>query len=291
MRRLKYTMMAIVTALGCAAVVSARPGGPLPAGSQAVQIRIGFTFVGDFEKKAPKPNSTIFFAYYDLVKSEWEKSSRQTDGGGKCSFLVPRGDAGESYPFLYATAQDELDKATKDASEGARRVWRVPPGEQEDLELLTDGTHLSNTKGTIQMWRIEPQASKADDPIVTVPDAGDQEPQTEPSLLVKGRLVDRNGEPRGGGSLMLKPVDSSGRAYISFDEGQLKNPSATSDAGGFFEIKVTWEFLGDERHLAIEYRSGSGPMYLTDDQGDPLIVEIHDDTEVIDLGEVVLLQW
>jgi hypothetical protein len=154
MRRLKHTMMLIVTALGCAALVSAKPGGSRATDQEPDQKTIRFTLVDDLEEKSPKPNATIFFAFYDREKSEWQRSSQQTDSAGKCSFLVPSGDDGESYTFLFATAQDELDKAIRDASVGRRLGWRIPPGEQEDLELLTDGTSQSNTKGAVQMWGI-----------------------------------------------------------------------------------------------------------------------------------------
>ena len=118
------------------------------------QKAIGFTLVSDFDKKAPRSDAVIFFAYYDPEKGQWEKSSQRTDSSGRCSFMVPGGEQGESYTFLYATGQGKMDKAIKDASDGKRFAWRIPPGEQQELELLTDGERASNTKGSVQMWSI-----------------------------------------------------------------------------------------------------------------------------------------
>lgn len=116
------------------------------------QKTIGFTFVNNLEKKVPKADAAIFFAYWDPKKGEWEKSSKQTDSGGRCSFLVPAGEKGESYTFVYATERDQIDKAVEEVSKGKRLAWRIPPGKQQELELLVDGRLLSNTKGSIQMW-------------------------------------------------------------------------------------------------------------------------------------------
>jgi len=143
-------MMLIVTALASATAASAEAATP----PGAAQKTIGFTLVSDFDKKVPRANTAIFFAYYDPKKGEWQKSSQRTDSSGRCSFLVPGGEQGESYTFLYATAQDEMDKAIKKVSDGKRVAWRIPPGEQQDLELLIDGRRVSNTKGSVQMWSI-----------------------------------------------------------------------------------------------------------------------------------------
>jgi len=37
-------------------------------------------------------------------------------------------------------------------SDGKGAAWRIPPGSQQDLELLIDGRIQSNTKGSVQMW-------------------------------------------------------------------------------------------------------------------------------------------
>ena len=121
----------------------------------AAQKKIGFTLVSDFDKKVPKANTAIFFAYYDPKKGKWERSSLRTDSNGRCSFMVPGGEQGESYTFLYATVQDEMDKAIKEVSDDKRSGWRIPPGDQQDLELLIDdGKRVSNTRGLVQMWGI-----------------------------------------------------------------------------------------------------------------------------------------
>lgn len=150
MRRVKYAVMLIVTALASAAAASAEAATP----PGAAQKTIRFTLVSDFDKKVPRANAAIFFAYYDPAKREWQKTSQRTDSSGRCSFLVPSGEQGESYTFLYATTQDEMDKAIEEVSDDKRLAWRIPPGEQQDLELLIDGRHQSNTKGDVQMWGI-----------------------------------------------------------------------------------------------------------------------------------------
>jgi hypothetical protein len=155
MRRLKQTMILILTALNCAALVSAQPNkSPVSAVPPADQKKIVFTLVNNFAKKSPNPNGTMFLAYYDPQKKAWQKSSQRADFDGRCSFLVPNGSAGESYTFLYGTAQDKLDKLIKAVSDGKGLAWRIPPGKQESLEFLTDGTIYSNVKGNVQMWSI-----------------------------------------------------------------------------------------------------------------------------------------
>jgi hypothetical protein len=150
MQRVKYAMMLIVTALACVTGASTEAATP-PGGGQKT---IGFTLVSDFNKKAPEVNAAIFFAYYDPNKREWQKSSQRTDSRGRRSFTVPSGKQGESYTFLYAIAQDELDKAIKEVNDDKRAAWRIPPGEQAELELLIDGRNQSNTRGSVQMWGI-----------------------------------------------------------------------------------------------------------------------------------------
>jgi hypothetical protein len=154
MKGLKGSVVLVVTILSCAALASAQTPRQDSVSPRAEQKRIGFTLVKNVGKKSPTANATIFFAYYDPGRSDWQKSSRRTDARGKCSFLVPKGKGGESYTFLFATAQDALADAIRNANGGEGMAWRIPPGEQEDLELLTDGTSQSNTKGSVQMWSL-----------------------------------------------------------------------------------------------------------------------------------------
>jgi hypothetical protein len=136
-------------------VVSAMAFAAAPPNGNAQKV-IGITLVNKVGRKpsVPRPNAAVFLAYYDPVKREWHKSSKQTDANGRCSFLVPSGEEGESYPFLYAVTQSEMDAAVKEASEHRRLVWRIPPGEQQDLELMIDGKQASNTSGSMQLWQV-----------------------------------------------------------------------------------------------------------------------------------------
>jgi len=127
-------MMLVVT--GLASVTTASAKEVMPPG--AAQKTIGLTLVIDFDSKVPRANTAIFFAYYDPKKGEWQKSSQRTDSSGRCSFLVPASDQGGSYPFLYATAQDKMDKAIKEMSDGERRALRIPPEELRDPEIIID---------------------------------------------------------------------------------------------------------------------------------------------------------
>ncbi|MGB8293996.1 MAG: hypothetical protein WCG85_01070 [Polyangia bacterium] len=123
------------------------------------QKTIRFTFVKDIEilrKRVPRGKKTIFFAYFDPIKVQWRWSTKKTDSRGSCSFQVPGGDRGESYAFLYGTDKGDMEYATEEAGNGKRFAWRIPPGEQQDLELLIDGQRARNTKGTIQVTSAKP---------------------------------------------------------------------------------------------------------------------------------------
>jgi len=157
-----------------AAAHSSSPAVPAPPPAQAAsaqaatppvaaQKTIGVTLVNDIKKKVPIANATIFFAYYDPEKKEWQKSSQQTDSNGRCAFLVPSGAQGESYPFLSAALQDEMDKEIKEASDLEIAVMRIPPpitvgetqiGGQQGVELLIDGKTTFITAGPVQIWAI-----------------------------------------------------------------------------------------------------------------------------------------
>jgi len=128
-------MMLVVTGLASATTASAKE--VMPPG--ATQKTVGFTLVVDFDRKFPKANTAFFFAYYDPEKGEWQKSSQRTDSSGRCSFLVPTDDQREgSYPFLYATEQDEMDKAIKEMSDGNRFALRIGSKELKDPEIIID---------------------------------------------------------------------------------------------------------------------------------------------------------
>ena len=125
------------------------------------QKTIGVTLVNDVEKKVPIANATIFFAYYNPEKKEWQKSSQQSDSSGRAVFPVPGGAEGESYPFLAAASQDKLDKDIGEISALRLTIMRIPPaitvgdkkiGGQQSVELLIDGKTAFIAAGPIQIW-------------------------------------------------------------------------------------------------------------------------------------------
>jgi hypothetical protein len=146
-----FVLLTFMTALASATASAAETATP----SGADKKTIGITLVSDLDKKVPKANAAIFFAYYDPMMKTWQKSSQQTDTSGKCSFLLPAGEGGESYAFLYATSQDALDNGIKGVTDGKLLMWRIPPGDQQEIEILIGGNRASNTKGSLQLWSIK----------------------------------------------------------------------------------------------------------------------------------------
>jgi hypothetical protein len=132
-------------------------------------------------------------------------------------------------------------------------------------------------------------------PLASLGFAGNESP-TLPSVLVRGVLVDSQGAPIGAHVLHLAPCDAGGRAFVALRDGEILNPTATTDAAGRFALLVPIAFfatgsdftVGTVRTDAIPPGAAQVPVTALRRNGQSASFAYQGKRQSIDLGEVTL---
>jgi|AntAceMinimDraft_15_1070371.scaffolds.fasta_scaffold15281_2 hypothetical protein len=151
----------------------------------------------------------------------------------------------------------------------------------------------------------------------------------EPSLIIKGILIDNEGKPLGRKLMTIyiankkttidthkdepkkaglgKQIKGTGTLAMSIEgvkdggalkliDGAVSNPQAKTNENGNFQLNASAKFVDGESELIItvELTDNSSIVSksypLMDEEGNPLILKINKDSKVIELGKVRMLK-
>jgi len=117
-----------------------------------------------------------------------------------------------------------------------------------------------------------------------------------PSLLVRGVLLDHQGAPARAQVLHVAPSDPAGKSFVELRDGEILNPTVTTDDGGRFSFVVPIAFfaagnaftVGAARVDSLPHGSAELALVPVRRNGAAASFSYRGKRETIDLGEVTL---
>jgi hypothetical protein len=110
--------------------------------------------IQNIKNNNPVPNSSVYFGYFDIIKSVWVTEKETTDAAGIANFKIPLRDDGSSYCFIYSISESEFGKILDKAKSKKILLQRIPAMDKGDyLEIWVDDNNMTERKkGMVQLW-------------------------------------------------------------------------------------------------------------------------------------------
>ena len=101
----------------------------------------------------PIPGKELWLSYYDENTKTWVTMKATTDKDGAATFSVPEGKSGESFTFIFALSETDVNNRVDLIRSGKGTGLRIPPDPtQTGGTLQTGGSDIKVISGNIQIW-------------------------------------------------------------------------------------------------------------------------------------------